>query len=83
MLTVKNSAPMDAACSATVARVSKMRTTAPSPRAQPAAASPATPPPMTSTLTGEMRPAAVDWPAMRPGKAAEASMTAREPATLA
>ena len=48
--------------SRTAARVSKARTMAPSPRAAPIAASPATPAPMTSTLAGGTRPAAVIWP---------------------
>lgn len=60
--TVRNWAPMDCACSRTAVRVSNTRTTAPSDLAAPTAARPATPPPMTSTLAGGMRPAAVIWP---------------------
>ena len=48
--------------SRTAARVSKARTIAPSPRAAPMAASPATPAPMTSTFAGGTRPAAVICP---------------------
>ena len=57
-----NSAPMLLTCSFTAARVSKARTMAPRPRAAPIAASPATPAPITSTLAGGTRPAAVICP---------------------
>ena len=46
-------------CSLTVGRVSNARTIAPSPRAAPIAARPATPAPITSTLAGGTLPAAV------------------------
>ena len=45
-------------------------------RAQPMADSPATPPPMTSTLAGGTRPAAVIWPVKKRPKWLAASMTA-------
>ncbi len=48
--------------SRTAARVSNARTIAPSPRAAPMAANPATPAPITSTFAGGTRPAAVICP---------------------
>ena len=45
-------------------------------RAVPVAASPATPPPMTSTLAGGTRPAAVIWPVKKRPKWLAASITA-------
>lgn len=60
--TVRNSAPRLLACSRTASRVSNTRTIAPIDLAQPMAASPATPPPMTSTLAGGTLPAAVICP---------------------
>ena len=80
---MRKCAPIDLACSSTAARVSKTRTTAPSPRAAPAAARPATPPPTTNTLAGGVRPAAVIWPAKKPPYAWPASTMALYPATLA
>ena len=57
-----NSAPMLFTWSFTAARVSNARTMAPRPRAAPMALRPATPAPITSTLAGGTRPAAVIWP---------------------
>ncbi len=75
--TVRNSAPSEAACSATAARVSKTRTTAPIPRATPIAERPATPPPTTRTFAGGTRPAAVICPVKKRPKWVAASTTAR------
>mmetsp|Transcript_35239 Transcript_35239/g.76446 ORF Transcript_35239/g.76446 Transcript_35239/m.76446 type:complete len:261 (-) Transcript_35239:177-959(-) len=83
MSTVRNSAPIDLACSLTASLVSKTRTTAPKFLAWPVADSPATPPPITRTLAGGTRPAAVIWPAKKRPKWCEASMMARYPAMLA
>ncbi|KAI8429976.1 hypothetical protein MSG28_000431 [Choristoneura fumiferana] len=55
---VMNCAPRLSICSRTAGRVSKARTAAPMQRAWAAAASPATPPPTTSTRHGGTRPAA-------------------------
>lgn len=63
-------------CSRTASRVSNTRTTAPMDLAQPMDARPATPPPMTSTLAGGTRPAAVIWPVKKRPKWCAASMTA-------
>ena len=57
--------------------MSNARTTAPRPLAAAIAASPATPAPMTSTLAGATRPAAVIWPPKKRPKWLAASMTAR------
>ena len=51
--------PHTLTCSRTASRVSKTRTMAPMDFAAPMAARPATPPPMTNTLQGGTRPAAV------------------------
>lgn len=61
-LSSRNSAPNDSTCSLTAALVSNPRTMAPMFLAVPMADSPATPPPITSTLAGGTLPAAVIWP---------------------
>lgn len=50
--------------------------------AWPAAARPATPPPMMSTLAGGTLPAAVIWPAKKRGKTLAASITALHAAAV-
>ena len=63
--------------SLTAGRVSKARTMAPSLTAVPMADSPATPAPMTNTLAGGTRPAAVIWPVKNRPNSLAASTIAR------
>mmetsp|Transcript_3647 Transcript_3647/g.5403 ORF Transcript_3647/g.5403 Transcript_3647/m.5403 type:complete len:224 (+) Transcript_3647:98-769(+) len=81
--TIRNSPPRDSICSFAAGRTSKALTIAPIFLADTIAASPATPPPITSTLAGLMRPAAVIWPAKKRSKWAAASTTQRYPERLA
>lgn len=67
---------------ATAARVSNTLTMAPIFFAVPMAERPATPPPITSTLAGGMRPAAVIWPPKRRPNWFAASTTALQQADL-
>ena len=61
-LTSRYSAPRDSACSFTAGRTSNNRTIEPMFLAVPAAARPATPPPMMKTFAGGTLPAAVICP---------------------
>ena len=75
--TLRNSAPIDFACSSTAARTSNSLTIAPMFLAVCTAASPATPPPRTITLAGGTLPAAVICPAKKRPNTPDASITAR------
>lgn len=75
-MTVKNSAPIDYTYSFTAGLVSNPLTIAPKDLAVAIADNPATPPPITNTLAGGNRPAAVIYPVKNLPNSLAASNTA-------